>query len=35
MGVMPVSEIDSRVIANGRRGEITGELQKRLDELER
>ncbi len=34
MGVMPVSEIDGRVIANGRRGEITETLQSRLDALE-
>jgi branched-subunit amino acid aminotransferase/4-amino-4-deoxychorismate lyase len=33
-GVMPVSEIDGRVVANGRRGEITAELQRRFDELE-
>ena len=33
-GVMPVSEIDGRVIGNGRRGEITAELQKRFDQLE-
>ena len=32
--VMPVSEIDGRVIANSRRGEITGRLQRLLDEAE-
>ena len=35
MGVMPVSEIDGRVIGNSRRGEITGTLQRLFDELER
>jgi D-alanine transaminase len=34
MGVMPVTGIDSRVIGNSRRGEITGELQRLFDELE-
>jgi D-alanine transaminase len=34
MGVMPVVEIDGRVIANGRRGEITMTLQRMLDEIE-
>ncbi|HVG24338.1 MAG TPA: aminotransferase class IV, partial [Thermoanaerobaculia bacterium] len=33
-GVMPVSEIDGRVIGNSRRGEVTTELQRRFDELE-
>ena len=33
-GVMPVSEIDGRVIGNGRRGDITATLQQRFDELE-
>ena len=33
-GVMPVTEIDNRVIGNSRRGEITGELQRLFDELE-
>lgn len=33
-GVMPVSEIDGRVIGNSRRGEVTTELQKRFDQLE-
>lgn len=33
-GVMPVTEIDGRVIANSRRGEITGRLQHLLDEAE-
>lgn len=32
--VMPVTEIDGRVIANSRRGEITGRLQRLLDEAE-
>lgn len=34
-GVMPVSEIDGRVIRNGRRGEITTQLQQAFDALER
>ena len=34
MGVMPVTEIDGRVIANGRRGEITTRLQRLFDDLE-
>jgi D-alanine transaminase len=34
-GVMPVSEIDGRVIGNSRRGAITGTLQRLFDELER
>jgi D-alanine transaminase len=33
-GVMPVTEIDGRVIANSRRGEVTTELQTLFDELE-
>ena len=33
-GVMPVSEIDGRIIGNSRRGEITTELQRLFDELE-
>ncbi len=33
-GVMPVSEIDGRVIGNTRRGEVTTELQSRFDQLE-
>ena len=33
-GVMPVSEIDGRIIGNSRRGEITTDLQRRFDELE-
>lgn len=33
-GVMPVTEIDGRVIRNGRRGEITGRLQGMFDEAE-
>ena len=31
LGVMPVSEIDGRVIGNSRRGEVTGVLQKLFD----
>jgi len=34
-GVMPVTEIDGRIIGNSRRGEVTTELQRRFDELER
>jgi D-alanine transaminase len=34
MGVMPVAEIDGRVIANSRRGEITSQLQSLFDDLE-
>ena len=34
MGVMPVTEIDDRVIGNSRRGEITGRLQRLFDDLE-
>ena len=34
MGVMPVSEIDERVIGNSRRGEVTGTLQQMLDDAE-
>ncbi|HSP35003.1 MAG TPA: aminotransferase class IV [Thermoanaerobaculia bacterium] len=33
-GVMPVTEIDDRVIGNSRRGETTGRLQRLLDEAE-
>ena len=33
-GVMPVTEIDGRVIRNSRRGEVTTALQQRFDELE-
>ena len=33
-GVMPVTEIDGRIIANSRRGEITTQLQKLFDEAE-
>ncbi|HYC91590.1 MAG TPA: aminotransferase class IV [Thermoanaerobaculia bacterium] len=33
-GVMPISEIDGRVIGNSRRGDVTTELQRRFDELE-
>lgn len=35
MGVMPVSEIDGRIIGNSRCGEITAELQRLFDDLER
>ena len=34
MGVMPVTEIDDRVIGNSRRGEVTAELQRLFDDLE-
>jgi D-alanine transaminase len=34
-GVMPISEIDGRVIGNSRRGEVTTQLQQLFDELER
>jgi D-alanine transaminase len=34
-GVMPVSEIDGRVIGNSRRGEVTTQLQALFDELEK
>lgn len=33
-GVMPVSEIDGRVIGSSRRGDVTGTLQPRFDQLE-
>ncbi|MGZ8834005.1 MAG: aminotransferase class IV, partial [Thermoanaerobaculia bacterium] len=33
-GVMPVTEIDGRAIANSRRGEVTERLQRLLDEAE-
>lgn len=33
-GVMPVTEIDGRIIGNSRRGEITGRLQVLFDEVE-
>jgi D-alanine transaminase len=33
-GVMPVSEIDERVIGNGRRGEVTTTLQRLFDDSE-
>ena len=33
-GVMPVTEIDGRVIGNSRRGEISGLLQRLLDDAE-
>lgn len=33
-GVMPVSEIDGRVIGNSRRGDVTTEMQRRFDEME-
>jgi len=35
MGVMPVAEIDGRVIGNSQRGEITTRLQGLFDDLER
>ena len=35
MGVMPVTEIDGRLVGNGRCGDITGELQKAFDALEK
>lgn len=34
-GVMPVTEIDGRIIRNGRRGEVTEKLQRSFEELER
>ena len=34
-GIMPVTEIDGRVIGNSRRGEITTQLQKLFDDAER
>jgi len=34
MGVMPVAEIDGRVIGNSRRGEVTTRLQRLFDDLE-
>ncbi|HEX8255833.1 MAG TPA: aminotransferase class IV, partial [Thermoanaerobaculia bacterium] len=34
-GVMPVAEIDGRVIRNSRRGEITTRLQQLFDASER
>jgi D-alanine transaminase len=33
--VMPIAEIDGRIIGNSRRGDITTELQRMFDELER
>ena len=33
-GVMPVTEVDGRIIGNSRRGEITERLQRLLDEAE-
>ena len=33
--VMPVTEIDGRVIGNGRRGEVTETLQRLFDDMER
>ena len=35
LGIMPVTEIDGRVIGNSRRGEVTTLLQRQLDEAER
>ena len=34
-GVMPIAEIDGRVIGNSRRGEVTTQLQQLFDALER
>jgi D-alanine transaminase len=34
MGVMPVTEIDGRVVGNSRRGEVTTDLQRLFDEME-
>lgn len=34
-GVMPVSEIDGRIVRNGRAGELTAELQRLFDVAER
>jgi D-alanine transaminase len=34
-GVMPVTRIDGRLIRDGRRGEVTAQLQRLFDELER
>ena len=34
-GVMPITEIDGRVIGNSRRGEVTGRLQELFDSSER
>jgi D-alanine transaminase len=34
LGVMPVAEIDGRIIGNSRRGEITTTLQRLMDEAE-
>jgi branched-subunit amino acid aminotransferase/4-amino-4-deoxychorismate lyase len=33
-GVMPVVEIDGRVIRNSRRGAVTARLQQQFDDLE-
>ena len=33
-GVMPVTEIDGRIIGNSRRGEVTTRLQEKFDQLE-
>ncbi|MEO6486531.1 MAG: aminotransferase class IV [Thermoanaerobaculia bacterium] len=33
-GVMPVTDIDGRIIGNGRRGEVTHRLQRILDDVE-
>ena len=33
-GVMPVTEIDGRIIRNGRRGDVTTRLQEKFDQLE-
>lgn len=34
MGVMPVTEIDGRIVGNGRRGPVTTQLQQLVDEAE-
>ena len=34
MSVMPITELDGRIVGNGRRGEITTDLQRLFDELE-
>ncbi len=34
-GVMPVSEIDGRIVRNGRAGDLTAELQRLFDAAER
>ena len=34
LGVMPVTEIDGRIVGNSRRGPITAQLQRMVDEAE-